>query len=110
MASHKTASGSSLIPIVDRSRTGIGRHVAPAPARAKHVQHDLAGWRRVLDLVDEGDELPVAMPRRKAAEHGALQGVQRREQRGRAVADRVVGEGRALARLERQSWLCPVNA
>ena len=66
---------------------------------------DLCRRHRVLDLVEEGDELLVAMARRTAPENRALQRVQRSEQRGRAVADVIVGEGRTLARLERQSSL-----
>ena len=64
-----------------------------------------AGRHRVIDLIEEGDELLVAMARRTAPENRALQRVQRSEQRGRAVADIVVSEGGALARLERQSGL-----
>ena len=77
------------------------------------VVHDgvdhIAGRYGVLDLVEKGDELLVAMARSAAAEHGALQRVQGGEQRGGTIAHVIVSEGRASAGLERQSWLGAVQ-
>jgi hypothetical protein len=47
--------------------------------------------------------MPVT--RHAAADHCAVEDVERGEQRGHAVADTVVGHGAGLARLERQARL-----
>ena len=58
--------------------------------------HQLAGRDRGLDRVQEADELLVPVPLHAPAQHRAVQHVERREQRGGAVAFVVVGRGRRL--------------
>ena len=65
----------------------------------------LAGRHRRLDGVEEAQELLVAVPLHAAAQHRAVEHVQRGEQRGRAVALVVVGRGRRPALLHRQPGL-----
>ena len=50
----------------------------------------LAGRHLRLDRVQETDELLMAVPLHAAADHGAVEDVERREQGGGAVADVVV--------------------
>jgi len=77
------------------------------------VVHDgmdhFSGRNGVLDLVEESDELSMAVPRAAAPKNRSLQRAQCREQRGGAVADIVVRKGRALAALERQPGLGAVE-
>ena len=58
-----------------------------------------------FDGVEEADELLMAMALHAAANHGAIEHVERREQGGGAVPDVVVGHGAAAAFLHRQSSL-----
>src|SRR5271168_5094774 len=57
-----------------------------------HVDH-LSGGDFGLDRVEKADELLMAMTLHAASDDGALQDVERREQRGRPVADVIVGHG-----------------
>ena len=50
----------------------------------------LAGGHGGLDPVKEADELLVAMARPALTDHGAVEDIQRGEQRGRAVPDIIV--------------------
>ena len=77
---------------------------APTP-RADH----LAGRNLALDRVEEADELLVAVALHAVADHGALEHVQRGEQRGRAVPLVVVRHGAEPARLHRQARLGAVE-
>lgn len=74
-----------------------------------HVD-DLAGRDFALEGVEEADELLMAMALHVAPEHLAGQHVERREERGRAVAFVVVGHGRAASLLHRQTGLGPVES
>jgi hypothetical protein len=49
--------------------------------------NELASWHRGLDPVQKSDEFLVAMARHALADHRALEDVERREQRGRAMPD-----------------------
>ena len=52
---------------------------------------ELAGRHGGLDAVEETDELLVAMARHALTDHGAVEDIERGEQRGRAVPDIIVG-------------------
>ena len=69
----------------------------------------LPAGHRGLDRVEEADEFLVTVALHAAAEHRAVQDVERGEQRGGAVADIVVGHRPGLARLERQPRLCAIE-
>ena len=58
-----------------------------------------------FDQVDKADEFLVAIPLHVAADHGALEHVERRKERGRAVALLVVSHGSGPALFERQAGL-----
>ena len=103
-----------------------GRGVVEGPARVP-VQpgHDLrvlvaaviveddvdefAGGDGGLDRAQEAEELLVAVAGHAAADHGAVEDVERGEQGGRAVADIVMRHGPRLAGLEWQARLGPVE-
>ena len=69
----------------------------------------LAGRDRGLDRVEEADELLVPVPLHAPAQHRAVEHVQGREQRRRAVALVVVGRGRRPTLLHRQPRLGAVE-
>ena len=69
----------------------------------------LAGRDRRARRVEEADELLVAMALHAAADHLAVEHVERGEQGRRAVALVVVGHRAGLARLHRQARLRPVE-
>ena len=70
---------------------------------------DLAGRDLALDGVEKADEFLVAVALHAAADDGAVEHVERGEQRGRAVALVVVRHRPAAARLDRQSGLGAVE-
>jgi len=70
---------------------------------------DLARRGRVLNSIEEADELLMSVSLHATAEHGAVEDVQRREQRRGAVTLVVMGHGAAFAGLERQAALGPVK-
>ena len=70
---------------------------------------DLAGRHGRLDGVEEAQELLMPVTGHAATDHRAIEDVERGEQRGRAVADIVVGHRPGLARLERQAGLGPIE-
>src|SRR5215472_2485892 len=65
----------------------------------------LAGRHSGFDAVQKADEFLVAMPRHAVADHRAVEDIECREQRGRAVADVIVGHGSGPAALDRQAGL-----
>ena len=69
----------------------------------------LAGgdWR--FDPVEETDEFLMAMARHALADDGAVEDIERREQRGRAVADVIMGHRSSPALLDRQARLGAVE-
>jgi dihydroxyacetone kinase len=67
-----------------------------------------AGTSR-LDGVEEADELLMAVALHVAADDGAVEHVERGEQRGRAVALVVMGHGAGAALLHRQAGLGAVE-
>jgi transposase len=69
----------------------------------------LTGRHRGLDLVEEADKLLMPVALHVAADHRAVQHVQRGEQGGGAVADVVVGHRPGSALLHRQAWLGAVE-
>src|SRR4029453_3272774 len=69
-----------------------------------HVDH-LAGRHLALDRVQEADELLVAVARHAAADHPAVEDVERGEQGGGAVALVVVRPGAGFAGLQWQAGL-----
>ena len=52
---------------------------------------EFAGGHGGLDPVEEADELLVPVSGHALADHRAIEDIQRGEQRGRAVLDRIVG-------------------
>ena len=68
------------------------------------VNH-LPGWHRPLDGAQKAQELLVPVTLHAAADHGALEHVERGEQGGGAVALVVVGQRAGLAWLDRQTRL-----
>ena len=72
------------------------------------VDH-LAGRDLALDGVEEADELLMPVALHAAADHRAVEHVQRGEQRRRAVALVVVGHGPGAALLQRQAGLGAVE-
>ncbi len=68
-----------------------------------------AGRHRAIDGIEEADELLVTVALHAAANHGALEHVERGEQGGGAVALVVVRHGPGFARLERQARLGAVE-
>ena len=67
--------------------------------------HHLADRHRRLDDVEEAEEFLMPVPRRALAKHGAIQHVERREQRRRAMAGVVVGQRGGLTLGQRQARL-----
>jgi len=65
----------------------------------------LAGWHFGFDGVEGPDQLLVAIPLHAATDDAALQHVQRREQRGRAVPLVVMRHGAAAPAFQRQAGL-----
>ena len=65
----------------------------------------LAGRHRGLDPVEEADEFLMAMARHALADDRAVEDIERREQRGRAVADVIMGHRSGPALLHRQARL-----
>src|SRR5512134_2832104 len=63
------------------------------------------GWRLGIDLLEEADELLVAMPRQAIPDDGAIEQAQRREQGRGAVPFIVVRHGPTAALLQRKPWL-----
>lgn len=70
---------------------------------------NLAGRDFGLDGVEEADELLMAMTLHVAADHLAVENIQRREQRRRAVPLVIVGHGSGAALLQRQTRLGAVE-
>ena len=70
-----------------------------------HGFNQLAGRDSAFDVVEETDELPMPVLLHAAADHLAIEDVERCEQRCGAVALAVVRHGTATARLERRSRL-----
>jgi hypothetical protein len=68
------------------------------------VDH-LAGWHHTLDGIQKADELLMPVALHAAPDHGFFEYVKRGEQRGRAMAFVVMGDGAGPARLERQARL-----
>ena len=68
-----------------------------------------AGRHRGLDGVEEADKLLVAVPLHVPADHGAVEHVQRGEERGGAVPLVVVGHRAGAALLHRQAGLGAVE-
>ncbi len=66
-----------------------------------HVDH-LSGGDFGFDDVEKADELLMAMTLHAAPDDRALQDVERRKQRGRAITYVIVGHGPAPAGLQRQ--------
>ncbi len=62
-----------------------------------------------IDKIEKPDKLLVPVPGHAIADHAAVEHVQGREQRGRAVALVIMRHGPAAALLDRQPWLCPVE-
>ena len=73
-----------------------------------HVDH-LAGRHGALDGIEEADELLVAVALHALADEAAVEHVEGREQRGRAVALVIMGHGAGTARLHRQARLGAVE-
>jgi hypothetical protein len=73
-----------------------------------HVDH-LSGGDFGLDGIQKADELLMAMTLHAAPDDRALQDIERGEQRGRAVADIIVGHGFEPAGLQRQARLGAVE-
>src|SRR6267142_5599402 len=67
------------------------------------------GWGFAVDLVEEADELLMAMAAHALADDLALQDVERGKQRRRAVALVVMGHRPAPTALHRQPRLGPVE-
>ena len=74
-----------------------------------HGVNHLPGRHRGLDLVEEADELLMPVALHVAADHRAVQHVQRGEQRRRAVPDVVVGHRPGPSLLHRQAGLGAVE-
>src|SRR5258708_21188102 len=70
---------------------------------------DFAGRDLRLDGVEEADELLMAVALHAAADHLALEQIESGEQRGRAVAFVVMGQGARAALLHRQPRLSAVE-
>jgi len=70
---------------------------------------DFAGRDVVLDRVQEADELLMAMLLHAASEDDAVEHIEGGEQRRGSIALVVMGHGRALAGLERQARLGPIE-
>ena len=66
---------------------------------------DLAGRHFGFDCVEKADEFLMSMALHAAADNGAIEDVERGEQRGRAVALVIVGECSAPSRLHGQAGL-----
>ena len=62
-----------------------------------------------FDQIEKADEFLVAMPLHVAADHGPVEDVERRKERGGAVAPVIMGHGAGLPLLERQAWLGSVE-
>ena len=73
-------------------------HVDPLPRR-----------NLPLDHIEEADELLMTMTLHVAADHGAVEHVERGEQRGGAIALVVLGHGAGAALLQRQTRLCAIE-
>jgi hypothetical protein len=71
--------------------------------------NDLADRHLGLDGIEEADELLMPVALHAAADHHAFQDVQRREQRGGAVALVVMGQGAGAALLHGQAGLGAVE-
>ena len=69
----------------------------------------LAGRHRGLDPVEEADEFLMAMARHALADDGAVEDIERREQRRRAVADVIMGHRSGPALFDRQARLGAVE-
>ena len=69
----------------------------------------LAGRDAALDLVEEADELLMAVALHVPADHGPVEHVQRREQRGRPIPLVVVRHAAGPALLHWQAWLGAVQ-
>src|SRR6202158_6507112 len=68
-----------------------------------HGFNQLSGRDRAFDVAEETDELPMPVLLHAAADHLAIEDVERCEQRCGAVALVVVRHGAATAGLQRQS-------
>ena len=93
--------GPARVPVEPRHHLGV----LVGAIVVEDDMDQLAGRHRRLDRVEETDELLMAVPLHAAAEHGAVEDIQRREQGSRPVADIVVGHRPGLAGLERQARL-----
>ena len=69
---------------------------------------DLAGRHRVLDLIQEGDDLLMGMVRRAAPENRALQRVQRSEPTAERLAVRILRSAPTVGRWMRLPGAAPV--
>ena len=71
--------------------------------------HQLSGRHGGLDAVQKADELLVAMPRHALADHCAVQHIERRKQRRRAVPEVIMGHRPSPPLLHRQARLGAVE-
>ena len=100
----RVVEGPALVPLQPGADLGM---LVGGPDRLHRVsvEHDvnqLAGRDRRLDRIEEAEKLLVPVAGHAAAEHRAVQDVERREQGGRPVPNIVMGHGTGLAGLERQ--------
>ena len=71
----------------------------------EHNVDDLAGWDFALESVQKAEELLMPMALYAAAEHRAVENVERGKERGGAVALVVMGHRAAFAGFQRQAGL-----
>jgi len=69
----------------------------------------LVGGQLGFDGVEETDELLMSVALHVAADHRAIEDIERGKQRGRAIALVIVGHGRPTSALERKPRLGPVE-
>ena len=71
--------------------------------------HRLVRWHAGIDGIEEADELLMAVLLHVAPDHGAIEDVERGEQRGRSVAFVIMGHRAEPPFFERQPRLGPVE-
>src|ERR1700730_12348641 len=72
--------------------------------------NELAAWHGAVHRVEKSDELLMPMLVHAMPDHGSVEDVQGGKERGRAVAFVIMGHGSALARLQRQARLGPIES
>src|SRR3984893_7956994 len=72
--------------------------------------NELAAWHGAVHRVEKSDELLMPMLVHATPDHDSVEDVQGGKERGRAVAFVTMGHGSALARLQRQARLGPIES